>query len=113
MTHRGHAADGKARDRTDLIDPGAGEGFACKGRGAVGGDLIAARGEEEGEPPAFCSGKEDGFYDLVQFDACRIRRLLGGAGFARHFEWRDVEPCGMEGGGDAGEAFAHAGLRDG
>lgn len=107
VAHGGDAADGKARDGADAVDPGAGEGFARKGRSATGVDLIAARGEKEAEPSGCRAFEKDRFHDLVEMDPCRLGGLLSRAGFARHLERRDVEACCVKGGGDAGEAFAH------
>lgn len=106
MPHRGHAANGKARDIAHGAAIGTAQCLPRQSTGAGWVNLIAAGGQEQIKPPALAL-KQDRLHDLVQAAARRFRRLRRSAGFIRHFNGLCVHPSGAQGFNDTGKRFRH------
>ncbi len=99
-------ADGETCHLAHLLCISAAQNLARKARGSSPIHHAAARGEKQIKFARFAC-KDDGFDNLIQRAARSIGGLLGGASLAGHCDGSCVNSSGLQGGGDAGQTFAH------
>ncbi len=106
VTDRGNAANGKTGLRADQCGVCLAQRLSGEGRGLGQIDLTTAcRYEQQGRATGFAT-KDDAFCDLVDLALDGVGGVLCRAGQSG-FDDGDIQTCGLQGGADSFQAFAH------